>query len=324
MLKASGANLCLVKMGSSPSKVPGALSLLLLLTGACYAPLAYCQQNQSQLVLEQSILTRAIGIEAPSKLVGLLDTMPLGLVPRDKKSAKLRSDLWSLFFRGSMTKLARVPSPQPFILFYNPIADVAAIQGCKIDPVTRVMLCTQACAVPGEVLVGELPGSSPRWLVSSDPIVTLQRIAGARMRAFVDANPAGSPEVVYWRRNYCSSELQSASEKRLVALAAIVGKVDPRKILAASADYVRNSAEHQNARLSSNTGNKPDVVIDLLAHLKDLSVSGAASGPTGNWIIFWTPKHNGWHDAALFLATKPDGSMRIVGGRPIALSSLAP
>jgi hypothetical protein len=223
-----------------------------------------------------------------------------------------------------MTKLARVPSAQPLIVFYNPIADVAVLQGCKVDPVTRAMLCAQACAVPGEVLSGEAPGLSPRWVISSDPVEALQRITGARMREFAAANPAGSPEVVHWRHSYCSSEFQTASEKRLISLAAIVGRVDPRKILAAGVNYVTNSVKVQAAKRSANAPDEPDTVIDLLAHLKELSISGAATGPTGNWIIFWTPKHNGWHDAVLYLATKSDGSMRILGGRAITLSSLAP
>src|SRR6185312_4607525 len=118
--------------------------------------------QQQQLVLEQSILTRAIGIEVPEKLSGLLDTMPSGVISRDARSRRTRSALWALFFSGSLSKLARASSPQPFIVFYNPIADIAIIQGCKIDPVTRIMLCTQACAMPAEILSGESPGLSPR------------------------------------------------------------------------------------------------------------------------------------------------------------------
>src|ERR1017187_7165744 len=89
------------------------VALLLLFASFPSISSLAAQQNQSQLVLEQSVLTRAIGIEAPDKLVGLLDTMPSGVVPRDTKSTKTRSALWSLFFSGTMTKLARVPSPQP-------------------------------------------------------------------------------------------------------------------------------------------------------------------------------------------------------------------
>jgi hypothetical protein len=299
-------------------------SLVIRVSASVAAVTTGRQQNQSRLVLEQSILTRAIGIEAPNRLVELLDTMPSGVVPRDATSAKTRAALWSLFFHGSMTKLARVPSPLPLIAFYNPIADVAVIQGCKVNPVSRAVSCPQACAVPGEVLSGEPPGLSPSWVISSEPIEAVQRITGGRMRAFAATNPAGSPEVVHWRDSYCSSEFQTTAERRLISLASMVGQIDPHKILAAGIDYVTTSAKIQAAKHSTNVPDKPDTVIDLLAHLKELSISGAATGPAGNWIIFWTPKHNGWHDAVLYLATKADGSMRILGGRAITLSSLTP
>jgi hypothetical protein len=275
--------------------------------------------SQPQLVLEQSILTRAIGIEAPDKLAGLLDTMPPGVVLRDAKSAKARAALWSLFFRGSMTKLARVPSPQPFILFYNPIADVAVIEGCKVDPVTRVMLCSQACAFPGEVLDGELVATSPSWRLSSDPFETLQRIASSRVRAFGTANPASSPETSFWRRSYCSAENQTASEKRLISLATISAKFDKKQFFEAMYHYLANSLRNTAAQHAGSTKPAPDSVVTLLT--RRYAMAGAVQQATGSWSIFFTEKQNGWHTAALTASAGPNGKLKLENARFLKLTS---
>ena len=277
--------------------------------------------SQPQIVLEQSILTRAIGIEAPSKLVGLLDTMPLGVVPRDTMSAKARAALWSLFFRGSMTKLARVPSPQPFIAFYNPIADVAVIEGCRVDPVTRVMLCAQACAIPGEIFEGESAELQPRWMGSSDPMSTMQRIAGARMHAFAAANPASSPETSFWRRSYCSAENQNTAEKRLIALANSTGRIDVKHFREAAYHYLAYAIRKAAAQQRASTKPAPDGMVMILTHLKEMTMSGAIQPRAGGLAIFLAEKRSGWHIAVLTASANPNGTMTLENARFLAISS---
>jgi len=291
------------------------------LLGVTFSARGLGTQSQATLVLEQSILTRAIGIEAPSKLVGLLDTMPSGVVPRDAKSAKTRSALWSLFFSGTMTKLARVPSPQPFIAFYNPIADVAVIEGCKVDPVTRVMLCTQACAVPGEVLSGESLESNPRWFISSDPIEAFQRIAGAQMRAFKAANPEASPETSFWRRTYCSADNQSAAENRLISLAMSSGKFEEKQFREAAGHYVAQAMRTAATQQSNSSRGMADDVITVLEHLKEMAMSGAIARANGGWLIFLTEKQNGSHIAIFNTSVGPDGVLKIDSIRLLNVST---
>lgn len=278
--------------------------------------------SQPQLVLEQSILTRAIGIEAPDKLAGLLDTMPSGVIPRDAKSGKTRAAIWSLFFSGSMTKLARVPSPQPFIAFYNPLADVAVIEGCKVDPVTRVMLCTQACAVPGEVLSAEPVASKPRWLVSSEALGTLQHIAATRMRAFGEAQPASSPETFFWRRTYCSPENQNAAEGRLISLVSASAKFDETKFREGAARYLAQALTDAAARQKSGAPPaKADGVITLLDHLSEMVMSGAIMRSPIGWKIFMSEKQNGWKLAVLDASAGSDGALKIDGARFVEIST---
>jgi hypothetical protein len=286
----------------------------------CYGALAWssciradirppeAQPSPAQLVLRQSILTRAIAIEAPDKLTGLLDTMPSGVLPREAKSARTRAALWSLFFSGSMTKLARVPSPQPFIAFYNPFADVALIEGCKVDPLTRVMLCTQACAVPGELLTGDTVGLRPSWIGSSDPVKALQRTAGERMRAFGEAHPVASPETSFWRRTYCSSESQSTSEKRLISLANSTAQLDGKKFREAGYHYLATAIRKAAARQTEPGQSTPDGVVAVLTHLREASLGGALQARPGTWEVFLTEKQNGWHIAVLTANASPNGT----------------
>ena len=285
--------------------------LAIICMDAAAAPTSGTQPSQSQLVFEQSILTRAIGIEAPDKLVGLLDTMPLGVVPRDAESSKTRSALWSLFFGGSLSALARALSPQPFIVFYNPIADIAVIQGCKVDPVTRIMLCTQACAMPAEVLSGESTGVNPRWLASSSPTEALQRIAGARMRAFTLANPESSPETSFWRRTYCSVENQSAAENRLISLAMSSGSFDVKGFRKGAGHYIAQALSKAAAQHGGAPKGTADEVIRVLEHLNEMKMSGAIAGSKGSWMIFLTEKKDGSHLAVFNISTSPAGALQI-------------
>lgn len=279
---------------------------------------------QSQLVLEQAVLTRALGIEAPNNLTGLLETMPAGSIARDNDSKKLRVALWSLFFSGSMTKLARVLSPQPFFVFYNPIADVALIQGCRVDPESRKMLCGQACAVPGEVLSSEAVGARPRWLISSDPVGTLEKLAESRMRTFAAANPANSPEVAFWRRTYCSPDNQSTSEKRIVALVQSAARFDQKHFVTAAGQYVIGALK---ASAQAQTAGKPkakaDDVVTVLEHLNELVLAGAIERANGGWIIFMSEKTNGWRAVAISAIAGPDGALTLDGARLLNISTRA-
>jgi len=271
-------------------------------------------------VLEQSILTRAIGIEAPDRLAKLIDTMPSGVISRDAKSAKTRSALWSLFFSGSMTKLARVASARPFIAFYNPIADIAVIQGCYVAPKTGVLQCTEACAVPGEAFSGESVQASPRWMVSRDPIQSLETIAGARMRAFAATNPASSSDPVSSHVSYCSSRTQRTSEDRLISLAATSQKFDERRFREAAGRYV---AQAMGAVTSQRGGSNvtADRVITVLEHLNEMTMSGAIVSANGGWILFLSEKQNGWRMAALNISSGPDGMLKIESAQLLRIST---
>jgi hypothetical protein len=277
---------------------------------------------QSEFVLEQSILTRALGIEEPEKLLGLLDTMPAGVVPRDTKWTKPRAALWSLFFSGSMTKLARLLSSQPLIAFYNPIVDVAVIEGCKVDAVTQVTRCAQACAVPGEVLAGEQASAKPpKWLLSIDPTGALVLNAGARMRAFGVAQPAASAESADWQRSFCSRENQSASEKRLIALAMSSGKFDDRRFRQAAGHYVAQAMRTTSKQQSGAAPGIADNVVTVLEHLKELRMSGAIAGAQGGWLVFLGEKRSGWHLAVLGVSSDSAGKLEIESAHLLAIST---
>jgi hypothetical protein len=273
---------------------------------------------RSEFILDQSILTRAVGIERPSALMSLLDSMPPGLLPRDANSRKLRAAVWSLFFRGSMTKLARVPSRRPFIVFYNPIADVAVIEGCVVDPKTNRTSCQRACAIPGEILTKSPASSRPSWLLSRNPITALQAFAGARMRAIGLANPVASQKTVQWQRIFCSEKNQRSSEKRLISLAMSSRKFDARKFREAAGHYIahaiRNASEPQLA------GSKDDIV-SVLAHLNELKMSAAIPVPQGGWLVFLTQKRSGWHMAVLGASSDGAGKMIIASARLLSIST---
>ena len=99
--------------------------------------------------------------------------------------------IWSPFFENAVVTFARVDSPLPVALYYNPLLDVAVLtQWEEQDSEYRV---ASIRALPGERLTNPSAAVPPRpyWMEADEgPIEALSRITDERLEAFSNAYAA--------------------------------------------------------------------------------------------------------------------------------------
>lgn len=272
--------------------------------------------------IKRAVLIRALGIEAPDRILSVLDRMPAGVLPRDAKSVKARLALWSLFFKGTMTELGRLSSPDPLILYYNPIDDVGLLLGCRYSPKTGKPSCEEACAFPGEAMQGAQPFQMPPWLLETQPFAAFLRNGDLRLATFVHAEPPKGKFSTAWPKTYCAPQLQAAAEARLLASAHAMAHLNAHQLQAAVVRYlkahgVRNSHGDSAPKRNSSVGR----TVGLMLNLADYSLSAGLPLPHQKWVVFLTPRVNGWGDAALLLDQNRSGSLSVRGTRFFAFST---
>jgi len=210
-------------------------------------------------------------------------------------------------------KLGRTASKEPLALYYNPMLDVGVVQRCQAS--TQGTNCQSLCALPGEVLSGEaLQSPTPQWINTADPLNSMTAIAGQRMAAFENADPPESDSV--GTVNYCSERSQAAAEVRLSQASSALTGVDPVQLRHAIAAYIADAA----ATISTHSGSQ-DAVLRLLMSADQLSLTSAVALGDDGWLVFFTPKKTGWHQAALMLQKNNQGQLRIRGVRLLKLTT---
>ncbi|TAK53076.1 MAG: hypothetical protein EPO25_11805 [Gammaproteobacteria bacterium] len=269
--------------------------------------------DAARTLLEAATITRAFGIEEPAAIRAQLASMPLGVLPRGSENQRHRDTLWSLFFKGSLLKAGRVASAQPLAIFYNPMLDVAAVQAC----VPGVVDCATLCALPGELLAGDAPGSAaPTWMRAEQPLAALAITSARRMSAFAGAHPAEATETVDWQAQYCSERAQAQAEVRLAEASTTLAAINPDALRRALADYIATAA-----KAAVKPGARPsDAALLLLLNSAQLSLSGAVALSDG-WLVFVTARHNGWRQAALLLEKDGKGGLTIRGATLLKLAT---
>jgi hypothetical protein len=267
--------------------------------------------------LRQVVTTRALAIESPASIAIQLDTMPTGNFNRARELAAYRQTRWSLFFKGTLVKLGRTASTEPLAVFYNPILDVAVIEGCGASNPGSSSTCQSLCAIPGETLSSDpIKSAVPSWLSATDPLQELSRIAGARMLAFEKAHPPNATDTVRWETSYCSRQLQSAAEARIARANANLADLDVGSLSDSISEYLKHAQAFGAHNAAAN-----DIVLPFLMRLPYLSLSGAVETGDQGRIVFLTPKHTGWRQAALILQSDAKGKLTILGVRLLKIST---
>lgn len=268
----------------------------------------------STLVIKDAVLTRALGIEDPKRILLVLDRMPRGILSRDANFVRARIALWSLFFKGTMTKLGRLSSTEPLILYLNPIQDVGVILSCHYNPNTGIPRCNRACAFPGELLQSLQPTRAPMWLSEQHPFAALEREGDLQVAAFARLEPINEAAPDAWRQRFCSATSQALAERRLMDAAAAITHLNAHKVQEAIARYL---ADYKPGSASGELGAQQaaDTTLRVLLNLPDYSVSGGLPLSRGNWLVFLTPRVNGWADAAIILYRARSGLLTIHGSR---------
>ncbi len=185
-------------------RVPRLAAIALLLAAAALAPGAAAAQGSSARVFAAHALAlRASGVAGGAAAAAVLAAAP-GAGAFEAKEAL--PDLWSPFFANTVVKLARLHSPGPVALYYNPLLDIALLtfwerRDAGYFPVS-------ARALPGERLAD--PDSvfalAPPWMRSRDgPLQALLRIAPTRLDSFLRAHPAAASEAGRDSANFASA-----------------------------------------------------------------------------------------------------------------------
>lgn len=268
-------------------------------------------------LLREGIATRAYAIEVPSVIQSRLDSMPLGILDHTSDSSAHRRALWSLFFKGSLMKMNGHSQQRMF--YYNPMVDVAVVLSCSRAATGSGIACQSLCAMPGESLSGEKPQRRPAWISADDPLPQIERITSARMAAIdrgerlvTDAtNLAGA------QRQYCRPADQAIAETRLLDQLSVMSDVDTSHMKHAAALYIANAASKAAA-----TSPRGDLALSLLLHPNELSISGVVPFGGEGWLMFYTPKANGWRQAALYVHRDAQGTLNIRGARALNFSSV--
>jgi hypothetical protein len=283
----------------------GALLLLCVSGAQAQKGPAPAPDPATRAVLSQAVLTRALAIESPVALSEQLASFPPGLIaPAERSSGEWRA-LWSLFFKGSMTKLA-LQTPHPHILYLNPMADVAVIARCGKSKSTGMLLCRHLCAMPGEGLVGETAARQPSWTSAKKPIEALEASAKARLQSFAslyDSTSAGVPSKL------CSEKSQAIAEVRLLDLLLSTEGLRASEFSLALANYSLTKAKA--LPVSSRAAPPADSTLAILARIPGFSLSAALPVKEAGWLVFLTPKRSGWEQAVLVLKDLPKGALEL-------------
>jgi hypothetical protein len=274
---------------------------------------------QPSAVLQNAVLTRALGIESPKAITPQLDAMPKGVITHDQDTLPQRLTIWSFFLKGTLIKLGRINSPNPIIVFYNPLMDVALVQGCHYNE--AVIKCDQACALPGESMDNFKAARAPAWLLAKLPMDAFEHTAGIRMAVFERDQPADATISDDWRSKYCSEHLQSEAELRILDAYTMLSGLDRPALTAAIAGYVTQHSPKLGKSQPPASKKRVDPTLTLLTHLGDFSLSGFLSSTDRTSLVFLTPKKTGWHQAVLQVRKQPTGALEIRGVRVLQLSS---
>jgi hypothetical protein len=263
--------------------------------------------RRTRAVLTQAVITRALGIENPAALAAQLSSFPSGLIaPAQRQDARWWT-LWSLFFKGSLTKVG-FGTRHPHILYLNPIADVAVIVECAKPKTATTVLCRHLCAMPGETLGGEAPAKSPAWATSDDPLVAIQARARARIQGFTSIYDSNSDRAV--EPQLCSQNAQSIAEVRLLDLLLSTEGLSAHAFSKAVADYVVSKSPKDSNRAAK--GALPsDTALAVFSRAPGLSFSAAVRVNKEGWLVFLTPKSTGWDQAAVTLKTEAGGALLV-------------
>lgn len=253
-------------------------------------------ENAAEAAYRKAITYRALGIEAPELLLEQMRAMPQGIMGSEGKDLTYRSRAWSIFYRGSLTKMGRVGSASPVILYYNPVLDTALVVGCASQPSTPSSVCRISCAFPGEVLVNDRHlQRRPAWVGEKDALRALVRSANSRLLSFVQRHPANDINSAEWKNEYCSPRFQKIAELRLLDAMTSLSLVETATI---------------SSKLTSSTSEFSSVKGEMfrLAFMKSLdqySLSAAVLAQDGRAVVFFTPKLNGWNQVALSFDGSP-------------------
>jgi hypothetical protein len=279
-------------------------------------------QSHPSDILQNAVLTRALGIESPSAIEPQLDGMPNGFFARNQNTLPQRLTIWSFFFKGTLTKLGRLNSPSPLIVYYNPIVDVAVVEACRYEG--SVVNCTEACALPGESMDNFEASRVPVWLEQDRPLDAFERNAGTRMAVFERDQPADAGQANPWRAKYCSEHLQSEAEVRLIDAYAQFSRLDKSALAGAISRYVVKHGRPIGRRQVSKTPVKSiDATFAMLTHLDQFSVSGFFSPSDGTCLLFLTPKKTGWYQAVLLIEKSSTDALEIRSARIVRFSTQA-
>jgi hypothetical protein len=247
-------------------------------------------------VLTIATYIRGLGSEAPFLIQRQLQSMPVAVFQRDAGSQPHALLAWSLLFKGSMIRLEGLKTPTPQIAYYNPIADVLVMTGCRYSAADTKPQCLHMCAMPGEVLNKEGIARAPAWLTARDPLEAMLKTTAKRIST-LDSMFGGvfPPSGIQ-----CGAENQAASELRLVDVSAGVANVDVSRFSKAVAAYLaRVDARMRSRNATDKKAISTDRTLRVLSHLDQLSLSGAVSAGEQARILFFTPKRTGWGQVAM-------------------------
>jgi hypothetical protein len=255
-------------------------------------------------LVAQSVLTRTLAIEDPMTISRQADSMPEGLLARDPSTRLQRGTLWSFFFKGTLTKLVLANSPEPLILYYNPILDAAVVEGCH--QTGQSFVCDELCAFPGEAIEGVKPSRMPSWYAAPSPLEALRRLAAQRLTSMAAVQ---SGTVATWKQRLCSRDHQSAAETRLLDSFINVTHLDLRGLANAITVYLVDQARADRA--AAQVTSRRDPAARILANLETLSISGALPLGKNAWVVFLTPKRTGWLQSAVLFKETAAGRMKV-------------
>ena len=185
------------------TRLVGAVAFLL--AAEALAPgKAAAQESHARPFATHALALRASGVAGGAEAAAILEIAPgSGAVGAEEALP----DLWSPFFANAIVKLARLRSPGPAALYYNPLLDIVLLTFWERR--ATGYLVVSARALPGERHVD--PDSqfalAPPWMRSRDegPFGAFVRMAQARLDAFLRAHPAGASEAGRDSRAFASA-----------------------------------------------------------------------------------------------------------------------
>lgn len=297
-------------------------ALILLLQQACLSG----DRDDAALAVRTSAslfgATRALGVEAPAALASALDAMPPSSISRGPEDRAQRLSGWQMFFRGSLLKLGRLSSATPLALHYNPILDVALVQGCDHRVGTDVVEgCQKMCAVPGEVLSdANVLDIGPEWLSQSNPMEGLAVSARTRVDAFEVAHPADSGDLPGWQEQFCRPDWQEIAEQRVLHGLIALHNVD---VVGLGGAIARYADERGTADPPAPSGVRETRLDYLLSNLSSFVPTGAVELPGERQLIFFTPRTTGWYAVAVLTGAKvttPEAGRQLLDATTISFA----